>query len=113
MTIRETMEAKNESPLCNYYGSLDNSIKPKYGVHLFMLNDYIERTMQEQKEKAKNDFQKMNDSFRKLNSEDVNVLKESVKVLSIEVKELSKLIKNIVTDNKLVMPKKIEFEKKK
>lgn len=110
MGMVKTLEEENGRPLCNYYGSLDDSIKPKYGVHYFVLDDYMLRTMDALTERAKHEFEKIQKSFEKSHAADKKDTKDAISKLSEEIKNLADLIKNLVKENELKMPKKMELK---
>lgn len=111
MGIRESMEVINDFPLSNYYGSLDQSVKPKYGVHYYVLDEYMLRTMDQLTDRAKREFDKMNHSIKKSHVAENKANKEALKTLGTQIKDLEKLIKNVVNENDLKMPKKLEPKK--
>ena len=85
ITIVEELEVVNGMPICNYYGSLDQSVKPKYGVSLFVLDEYIARTMDKETNRAR---------------------KELEKICSSIEKTVENMIKEFATLNGLKLPKK-------
>lgn len=112
MIIREQMENINNGALCNYYGSLDHSIKPKYGVSLFIMDEYIARTMERETERARKQLHEINEGFRRSGEKQAKDINASIKKISDEVKEIMKLLKCIVKENDLKFPKKPEEGKK-
>ncbi len=102
-----------KGPHCSYYGSLDDSVKPKFGVSVMLVEEHLKLCIDKACKKASDEFASMNETCRKGNEKAVGELAVVVKKLSGEVTELSKLVKFLIKENDLKAPIAALVEKKK
>jgi hypothetical protein len=94
----------------SYYSTWNVKNKPKYGVHYLMVDEYLKRTVEKEKESFNKEISKRIADFTRFirqimekNSADIETLKDSFS-------ETISFIYKIIDENKL---KKIKFEPEK
>ena len=112
MTSREDAEVINGEPICTYYGSMDQSIKPTHGVGYFVLDEYIKDSVRTMESDATKNLNKIINSFNKTMPAKVNAieselkrvnkfLEKKVSFLTNEIKKSDDLIKELISENDL------------
>ena len=103
--ITTTIKDEHDGAPCSYYGSLE-PIKPKRGVAYFVLDEYLKRSIDNEVEKARKEFQHMNDVCRKAMSIEFKELERKVDKLDSALTALTKKLMSVITENELKIPEK-------
>lgn len=100
----------------SYYGKWNiNDRKPKYGVHLFMLDEYIKNTVDKEKENFNNDLSKIMRNFNSSLLSTMSKNKEEIEMIKGLIADLNKFVNRTIYLNGLKAPEieKIITKKKK
>jgi hypothetical protein len=103
------MEETDRDYDCSYYGSLEE-VKPTYGVNYMLLDEYIARSVEKQKDIFKT---KMVAAFEVFTNKSTKMLrdnKSALKKINEKLDGNKKLINNIAKLNNLEVPKLLKKE---
>jgi hypothetical protein len=93
----------------SYYGHYNiNDPKPKYGVHLFMLDEYLKRSIDTQKEKFSKEISKKLEDFRKDQEFLIKTNKKEIDDIKLLIKDLNRSLIKIISLNNLKKPELIK-----
>jgi len=73
----------------SYYGNYED-IKPRMGVHYFMIDEYVKGIIEKATVKFHKDIEKLLEKFKNESIEDVKILKRDLSVVKESIKEISK-----------------------
>lgn len=103
----------NAEGICeSYYGTWNVNNKPNLGVHVYMLDEHIKKTINNEKENFKAEISK---SFCEFNKNMKSLLKKNsteIKTINSSLNDLAKFMNQLIDINKLEMPE-IEIKKSK
>jgi len=97
------MELFEDAP-CSYYGSMDPSIKPTKGVATLMLDEYILRTIEKQKNIYQKELEAMVNSIRHTVENSARILQDEIKQTNDDIDQLRAWMKRMMKENKLIDP---------
>lgn len=95
-------DEKNEH---NYWGYMEE-IKPTYGVHYMVLDEYIIRSVEKQSNSLKKELGNVISCFRKELETEVKYTRDKIDTLEKENTRLYKIIKKIADHNKIIIEEK-------
>lgn len=96
-----------------YYGTYHiKDKKPKYGVHLYMLNEHVTRHIDAEKEKFVAEIRKMLDTFAKTQKERLDKISNEIKATNQFISEVKRYVASVIETNELKQPEEKEKPKK-
>jgi hypothetical protein len=101
--IKQT-EYDNGPSYYGAFGSDRNPVKPKYGVALYVVNEYLKRSIDDEMQKAAKDFSQLQETFRKGNAADMQTMIKRIDRVNEDIKEMIKLLDGVIKKNKLERP---------
>jgi adenylosuccinate synthase len=87
---------------CSYYGGYYAEKKPTHGVHYLILDEYIRRSVDKERENFNKEIQKILTSFAVLQKQHLKQHTDELKKLSSFVYDINKLLKLIIKANNLI-----------
>jgi len=86
------------------FGSDPNPPKPKYGVALYVVNEYLKRSIDEEMERSRKEYNQLQETFRKGNAADMQAMIKRIDRINEDMKEMIKLLDGVIKQNKLARP---------